>query len=200
MRRYLLVPVLVISALGSATTTFYTSEVTWLGAVTNVSNYDFEGIADAGSFVYFGTGPMGNGPATFTSDVDGMFVVDKTYGGSGYFNSLASCLSAQITATNVHIDLGGGVMAMGLVYDNWSAADVPVSLSDGSSTSVAGGGIGTENFVGFISDGPITGVDLGLTSGDVLNIERFSVASVPEPFSLAVLSAGALALSRRRRR
>ena len=194
----------------SASTTEYTDVLSFDAAVLPPSNYNFEGIAPAGSF---SPGDVTVGGATFTAGGGFDYVVDGTVPGTFGANYGASFFSGQsgnpgVDPSEVVCTLAG-VTALGFTYGDYADAALAftVTLSTGDSfalTTPLNNGVDT-GFVGFVSDTPITSVTFADNGSafDVINFSESAPAtSVPEPGTLALMATGLLgmALLGRRRR
>lgn len=205
MRCLLLLASVALASASLAATTFFTSEADWLGQVTNVNNYSLEGLGGPTDFVSFGEGPAVVGPATFTTDFSTLWWIGKDFGGSGdgYFSHAYASFSAQGQARQMSIALDQPVHAFGLVFNNFTGEEGQFTLSNGIGNLQPSGGLGTQNFFGFISDDEITGLESHFLFGVGLNVARFETATpnpVPEPASLVVLVGLGVASARRRAR
>jgi hypothetical protein len=170
----------------------------------------FDGIAPAGGYASYLTGPLSLSGVTFTGNGQ-MFVIDPgnygfTYPNGGFLNSDYITSGDTITATLPSVE------AVGFDFGSLFTVSAPVSfnftLSDGftysaSSTSSTEGG--ALDFIGFTSTTPLTSITIDMPDiPDYNAIDNFtfaqSVNAAPEPSSLALLGAPLICLVLIRRR
>jgi hypothetical protein len=180
--------------------TFYPTRAAFDAATTGVTTIDFEGIAPAHGFSYFGRpGSLTLSGVTFTtpSNTD-LYVISSTFYpydlGSGDFllagNGVPSALTAQLPGafTAVAFELG--------TFDQFNS-QVTITLSTGD-VFTASAPISTHTFVGLTSTLPVASVNMVITGGDrrdALAVDDFSFgAAVPEPGTLTLFVIGTLSL------
>ncbi|MBX3110548.1 MAG: PEP-CTERM sorting domain-containing protein [Fimbriimonadaceae bacterium] len=205
MRYLLVLSMAALTSAGLAATTFFTDEAVWSSHVTNVASFDFEGIGAPDEAISFGEGPLTVGPATFSTNFSTLFWIGKDFGGSGtgYFNNMSACASAQGLATKLTVAFDAPVHAFGMVYNNFDGFGGHISLANGAGTDFNSLGFGAQAFFGFVSDEDVTGLDVSFLPQSGFNVARFQTGTpdaVPEPASLLVLGLGGLVVARRRRR
>jgi hypothetical protein len=182
------------AAPASASVTEYTSITAFNAAVSGATTYNFEGIAPSFSNIVV-TPTIGG--VTFTADAypgNIPFVIDAS--GTAFYG--VSFFSGQSTTpstspSNVVATLAGAT-AIGFTYGSYTNSTAPftVTLSTGDMFSLvtpAVYGVGS-GFVGFTSSSPITSVVFAEPGGYAFDVASFTVASVPEPETWAMLLAG----------
>lgn len=180
----------------------FSDRTVWNAATAGVSNIDFEGLAEPGSFVVANGATIGG--VTFTGSGN-LFVVDPAYSpefydwGSGAV--MLGDLNSTITATFAGVtSLGLDLMSI-LDY----GATLTLGLSTGDSVAVATANYPDRTFFGVTSDLPITMITISGSGGypeiDNFSFGRAGVAAVPEPSSILLvgLAAAALRLASRRK-
>jgi hypothetical protein len=181
----------------------FTSESTWAESVSGITTINFEGIAPAHSYNYYGTGPSANvtvGGVNFAVGASGtgdnLFVI-----GDGFYYPFA-VLSVQgnPTTQDLLIDLPTPVTALAFDFATFESAPGTITLSDGTIIPISTGSNDFE-FFGVTSSAAITSVDITETGGGVLNLEDFSSATVtPEPGTAILWLTGILLMIATRKR
>lgn len=210
--RYASIPVLLLgfAVQAPASVMTYSNLADFQAAATGVTTIDFNGIAAAGSFVGYGTGPLSLSGVTFNSN-GSMFVIDpgyysSSYAGGGFLNSDFSTSGVNTITAALPSPVTALAMEFGGLFGG--PVDFTFSFSDGSSVSGSSAASiigGTPlAFIGFTSTVAITSASISMPDSPNYNaIDNFRFGnSVPEPGSLALILLGmsGLAVAGRRRR
>jgi hypothetical protein len=202
----ILASVTAISPAQAATVTQYTNRTDFTAASSFLTNIDFEGLADSGSFVYYPSGLTQSG-VTFVDTVNRLFVVDPAFSQEFYDWGSGAILSGNDTDDTIIATLPTGITAIGSDIMSFGsyATDFLVSLSTGESFTVNSSNYPTRSFTGFISDTPIISISFKADSG-YTNIDNFIFGQaansqpVPEPLTiLGSLAAGGVGAALRRK-
>ena len=208
---------LVSSASASAAVTVYTNQAAFNAAVSGAASYGFAGIAPTNSpnpgnnFIVIN--PTVNG-VTFTSTTanGAPFVIDTSSNsvyGVPFFSGQGN--AENIPANNVTVTLPG-YGAFGFTYGSYisSAETYSATLNTGDVFNFSTGATnGTPQFIGFVSDTPLTSASLTSTAGpndltpggnnqgygyafDIINFSLGSptAGAVPEPATWAMMLLG----------
>lgn len=182
------------SASTFASTIQYGDAASFNAAVTGATTYTFEGIAPLNSYTYAPSFSVGG--AQFSSN-GYLFVIDANAGYGTYGSSFLSGQSGS-PANNIYVALSA-TNAIGFYLGSYIDAffNVYVTLNTGESFALSLPATNTTEFVGFVSDSPITALTFSEPNGRVLDITQFVTASansVPEPEILALLALGLLGI------
>jgi hypothetical protein len=186
------------SLAASASQIEYTSAAAFDAAASNLTDYNFEGIAPAYSAL---VGDVTVGGVTFTAGGGSDYVIDANGGHYG-----ASFFSGQrwLDPLSQVVCTLAGTNELGFTYGDSLDSSTPftVTLDSGASftlTTPFDSGSDT-GFVGFISSTPITSVTFS-NQGDAFDIIGFQAGpSVPEPGPLVLMATGLLGMAVGRRR
>ena len=184
-------------ALASA---MYSDAAAFDAAVTGASTYTFEGIAPINSWANAPSFTVGG--VQFTSNRY-LFVIDANAGYGSYGNSFLSGQAGR-PANDVYVTLPGST-AIGFYLGSYIDAffHVYVTLSSGENFALSLPARNTTEFVGFVSDVPITNLTFSEPNGNALDITKFVTASansVPEPETLLLFALGLVGIVVTRRR
>lgn len=206
------VAIALVSAQAQAQVTEYTDASSFAAVATESVDYNFEGIAPIGSYIYSVTGFTAGGVSFLASSSgSASFVIDGTTGYGNYGASFFSGQSSDTPNGNVVTITTPGVTAFGFNYGSY------VNAGDPFSVAINGGPaytlnlpdtLSTTGFVGFVSSDLINSITINNYTPRLNNsfdITRFSVqtaAPVPEPETYAMMMAGLslLAVVTRRRK
>jgi len=171
-----------------AATTTYTNRASFEASLPTGSYFNnFSGVPNAfSSPVASVTGTGGTPPIgyTITAPTSGLGVFpDAGFKAIGNWNAGQSMLVTFDTGT---VASAGADVWLSDINGTRVAGSVTVNFSDGSSVSVPSTTTGAFGFVGITNtDTPLTTMTFVNTPAGYLNFSNFSVATVPEPSSLA---------------